>query len=105
MLLVFHRAGAGGLNSILEGDLMPLYVYRCSSCKETIEEFRSVEMRNGGIHICDPIVYGTELYTKTCRNGFLDRIFTPVASASIPGIPNQVNRHMDESSSKPMRIR
>jgi hypothetical protein len=76
---------------------MPLYVYRCDECAARVEEFRSVDSREGGIHICatgKPVKH---------RTGALQRVFTPTQHGSIPGIYNRLNANWRETG-KPIDV-
>jgi putative FmdB family regulatory protein len=68
-----------------EGKLMPLYTYTCDTCDSTVEEFRAVSDRDGGVHLC-----GKE------RSGLLIRSFSSPHLSPIPGIPNRLNQHWNE---------
>jgi hypothetical protein len=64
---------------------MPLYTYTCDTCDSTVEEFRTVQERDGGVHIC-----------KQERSGYLVRQFATPHLGAIPGIPNRLNIGLNE---------
>jgi putative FmdB family regulatory protein len=52
---------------------MPVYEYRCTDCRQVVEQRRPVEERNWSArHDCESGV------------GMLNRLFTPTANISIP---------------------
>jgi putative FmdB family regulatory protein len=66
---------------------MPLYSYTCDECGRAIEEFRPVEDRDGGIHICN---------ASRHRSGLLVRSFQTPHIGLIGGIPNRFNQSLNE---------